>query len=209
MDEELFPCLRKFGISFYAYNPREHISTFSYDPIYEFNDGPVAAGFFTSRSILSSNKGEVDSHFNSDKAQGQHYQRRYWNEHYFAALVGVNAVTKTHGLTLAETALRWLSHHSSMRRERGDSVLIGASSTDHIEQVKMIPDLYIRTIQKSLTVLYRIFLTLRKAFFASPFSFDLHHRHSDPVFLFIADDVVAALDKAWTSVRAHATNYHH
>ena len=32
------------------------------------------------------------------------------------------------------SALRWVSHHSLMKREYGDSVIIGASSLAHIEQ---------------------------------------------------------------------------
>ena len=36
---------------------------------------------------------------------------------------------------MAEIALRWISHHSLMKREYGDAVLIGASSVKHIEQV--------------------------------------------------------------------------
>jgi len=39
-----------------------------------------------------------------------------------------------HGLTMAEVALRWISHHSLLRREHGDAVLIGDSSLTHIEQ---------------------------------------------------------------------------
>jgi aryl-alcohol dehydrogenase-like predicted oxidoreductase len=31
-------------------------------------------------------------------------------------------------------ALRWLSHHSALKRETGDAILIGASSVKHIEQ---------------------------------------------------------------------------
>ena len=37
---------------------------------------------------------------------------------------------------MAEIALRWVSHHSLMKREYGDAVLIGASSVKHIEQVR-------------------------------------------------------------------------
>jgi aflatoxin B1 aldehyde reductase len=40
-----------------------------------------------------------------------------------------------HNLTMAEIALRWISHHGLMKREYGDSVLIGASSVEHIKQV--------------------------------------------------------------------------
>lgn len=35
---------------------------------------------------------------------------------------------------MAEVALRWLSHHSLMKRANGDNVIIGASSVKHIEQ---------------------------------------------------------------------------
>lgn len=38
---------------------------------------------------------------------------------------------------MAEVALRWVSHHSLMKREFGDSVLIGASSLKHIREVRV------------------------------------------------------------------------
>lgn len=47
----------------------------------------------------------------------------------------IQAVADKHGLTMAEIALRWISHHSFLKREYGDSVLIGASSVGHIKQV--------------------------------------------------------------------------
>lgn len=37
---------------------------------------------------------------------------------------------------MAEIALRWMSHHSLMTPEAGDAVIIGASSLNHIEQVR-------------------------------------------------------------------------
>ena len=38
-----------------------------------------------------------------------------------------------HGLTLAEVALRWVTHHSRLGKEFPDAILIGASSTKHVE----------------------------------------------------------------------------
>ena len=64
----------------------------------------------------------------------QSYRSRYWNEPYFAALSKIEAAAAARGLTLAEVALRWISHHSLMKREHGDAVLIGASSVKHIEE---------------------------------------------------------------------------
>ena len=61
-------------------------------------------------------------------------RERYWNAPYFNALAKIEAVAQKHGLTLAEIALRWVSHHSLLKREHGDAVLIGASSVKHIEE---------------------------------------------------------------------------
>ncbi|KAI0697766.1 Aldo/keto reductase [Cytidiella melzeri] len=115
VEAELLPCLRKYGISFYEYNP-------------------LGGGFFTGRYRSMEDSVESGSRFDPTKNQGQSYRKRYWNESYFSALALIESVAQKHNLTLAEVALRWLSHHSQMKREYGDAVIIGASSTKHIEQ---------------------------------------------------------------------------
>ncbi|KAA1472011.1 Aldo/keto reductase [Dentipellis sp. KUC8613] len=115
VEPELFPCLRKFGISFYEFNP-------------------LGGGFFTGRYRSLNDEVEPGSRFDPNKGQGQNYRKRYWKEPYFKALAEIQAVSDKHNLTMAEVALRWISHHSLMKREFGDSVLIGASSVEHIEQ---------------------------------------------------------------------------
>ena len=62
------------------------------------------------------------------------YRARYWTPTYFEALKVVDEAASKAGLTMAETALRWVSHHSMMKREHGDSVIIGASSVEHLKQ---------------------------------------------------------------------------
>ncbi|KAJ7775541.1 Aldo/keto reductase [Mycena metata] len=115
VEPELFPALRKFGIAFYEFNP-------------------LAGGFFTNRYSSEDSSVEKGSRFDPELRQGKNYRARYWKPAYFAALDLVRPVAEAHGLTMAEIALRWISHHSLMRREHGDSVLIGASSLAHIEQ---------------------------------------------------------------------------
>lgn len=61
-------------------------------------------------------------------------RNRYWRDEYFRALDLIQPVADAHSLTLAEIALRWIEHHSELSRERGDNVLIGASSVAHLEQ---------------------------------------------------------------------------
>ncbi|EPQ58870.1 Aldo/keto reductase [Gloeophyllum trabeum ATCC 11539] len=115
VEPELFPCLRKYGMSFYEYNP-------------------LAGGFFTGRYTRDQQTVEPGSRFDPNKAQGKGYRYRYWNDATFDALESVKAVGEKHGLSLAEIALRWVSHHSLLKREHGDAILIGASSVQHIEQ---------------------------------------------------------------------------
>ena len=59
---------------------------------------------------------------------------RYWNDPYFKAIDLLKPVCDKNSLTLAEVALRWMSHHSLMSRVHADAVIIGASSTKHLEQ---------------------------------------------------------------------------
>ncbi|TFY52778.1 hypothetical protein EVG20_g10406 [Dentipellis fragilis] len=100
VEPELFPCLRKYGISFYEFNP-------------------LGGGFFTGRYHSLNDQTALD---------------RYWKEPFFKALAEIQAVADKHNLTVAEVALRWISHHSFLKRDFGDSVLIGASSVEHIKQ---------------------------------------------------------------------------
>ncbi|KAH9951197.1 Aldo/keto reductase [Amylocystis lapponica] len=115
VEPELFPALRKYGISFYEFNP-------------------LGGGFFTGRYRSQDAQSEPGSRFDPAKGQGKSYRKRYWNEPYFAALDKIQAVATKHSLTLGEIALRWIMHHSLLKREYGDAVLIGASSMQHIEQ---------------------------------------------------------------------------
>lgn len=116
-EPELFPCLKKFGISFYEYNP-------------------LGGGFFTGRYSGPDSTPEVGSRFDTSKgtSQSRNYRARYWNDQYFKALDIVTESAKKEGLTVAEVALRWVNHHSAMKKEHGDAVIIGASSVQHIEQ---------------------------------------------------------------------------
>lgn len=115
VEPELLPCLRKFGISFYEFNP-------------------LGGGFFTGRYSRMDESVEPGSRFDPERSQGKNYKRRYWNDHHFKALEIIREASEKANLTMSEVALRWVSHHSLLKREYGDSILIGASSLEHIEQ---------------------------------------------------------------------------
>jgi aflatoxin B1 aldehyde reductase len=117
VEHELLPCLRKYGMSFYAFNP-------------------LAGGYLTDRykRQMSDEEIEPGSRFDAKKMQGKLYRMRYWNDSFFDALEGFRPVAKEHGLREAECALRWMMHHSELKREFGDKVIIGASSAAQLEQ---------------------------------------------------------------------------
>lgn len=70
-------------------------------------------------------------------ADGELHERNkngsYGNEEYFAAMELLDPVIEKYGLALKECALRWLAHHSLLGGEKGDAVLMGASSAAHLE----------------------------------------------------------------------------
>jgi hypothetical protein len=65
IEPELLPCLRKYQIAFYTFNP-------------------LAGGYLTSRNtrdmLLKDDEIEKGSRFDPQKRQGQDYRRKYWNE---------------------------------------------------------------------------------------------------------------------------------
>ncbi|KAI1878348.1 uncharacterized protein JN550_000530 [Neoarthrinium moseri] len=115
VEAELFPALRHYGIAFYAYNP-------------------LAGGFLTDRYERSTQDHEEGSRFDPNRSQGKSYRGRYWNETYFDALDKVRPVAKDLGINTAEAALRWISHHGVLNKEKGDAIIIGASSAKQLDE---------------------------------------------------------------------------
>ncbi|PVH77319.1 Aldo/keto reductase, partial [Cadophora sp. DSE1049] len=115
VESELFPCLRHYGISLYAFQP-------------------LAAGFLTGRYQRHQTEFEEGSRFDSKQPVGKMTQGRYINESYFDALDIIKVVAEKYGLTIAEIALRWLEHHSLLKKQLGDAIIIGASSLKHVEE---------------------------------------------------------------------------
>lgn len=92
VEPELFPCLRHYGMAFYAYNP-------------------LAGGYLTARYHRGDKDGEVEEggRFDPKRWQGKMYRGRYWNDNYFDALELLRPVAKACGLTEGECALRYTS----------------------------------------------------------------------------------------------------
>ncbi|KAI9360770.1 NADP-dependent oxidoreductase domain-containing protein [Zopfochytrium polystomum] len=114
IERELFPCLRDLNIRFYAYNP-------------------LCGGLLSGNYKFDTEIGG-GARFDPNTVQGARYRKRYWNETYFHAVQSLQAVAAAHNISLVAVALRWLLHHSLLAHDRGDGVIIGASSLAHAKQ---------------------------------------------------------------------------
>ncbi|XP_054359679.1 aflatoxin B1 aldehyde reductase member 2 [Pongo pygmaeus] len=119
METELFPCLRHFGLRFYAYNPLAGgLLTGKYK--YEDKDGKQPVGRFFGNSWAET------------------YRNRFWKEHHFEAIALVEkALQAAYGASapsMTSAALRWMYHHSQLQGAHGDAVILGMSSLEQLEQ---------------------------------------------------------------------------
>ncbi|XP_071382454.1 aflatoxin B1 aldehyde reductase member 3 [Centroberyx affinis] len=119
VETELLPCLRYFGIRFYAYNPLAGgLLTGKYH--YEDKDGSQPAGRFFGNSWAGA------------------YRDRYWKQSHFQAIdLVLKALDTAYGSekpTMTSAAIRWMYHHSQLKGDVGDGVIIGMSSMEQLQQ---------------------------------------------------------------------------
>lgn len=109
VEPELFPALREFGLKFYAFNP-------------------LAGGMLSGKHKDYASTPEP-GRFSRLKS----YRERYWNISYFEAVNMIRDVCLKEDIQMAEAAYRWLVHHSLLREELEDGIIIGASSLQQLK----------------------------------------------------------------------------
>ena len=108
IERELIPCLRHYGIKFYAYNP-------------------LAGG------LLTGKYGSFDELPDQGRfADFDGYLDRYWKHDYFDVLRTFQEVCASEKITPARAALRWLMHHSHLSHADQDGIILGASKHRHL-----------------------------------------------------------------------------
>jgi aflatoxin B1 aldehyde reductase len=110
VEKELFSCLRNYGISFYAYNP-------------------LAGGLLTGKHQSADDLPD-SGRFSVERG----YLDRYWKQEYFNVLRELQVACADSGLKPVEVAMSWLANHSLLDADRGDGIILGASSVDHLVQ---------------------------------------------------------------------------
>lgn len=115
IEAELFVACRRYGLDIVVYNP-------------------LAGGLFSGKIKSKDLVPESGRFSNTSSAQGANYRDRYFRESTFKALQVMEQATEKHGLSMIETALRWVVHHSALKIKDGnDGILIGISSVAQLE----------------------------------------------------------------------------
>lgn len=112
IETELIPCLRYYGISFYAYNPLA---------------GGILSGKYNRDDNPKSGRFDIKSKW------GQMYRDRFWNDIIFDAIDEINLLLSSHDISILDVAIRWMYHHSVLSSEYGDAVILGGSSLAHVQ----------------------------------------------------------------------------
>ncbi|KAL2821250.1 NADP-dependent oxidoreductase domain-containing protein [Aspergillus cavernicola] len=114
IETELIPACKRYGIDIVIYNPLA---------------GGIFSGKYKTKDI------PTEGRYSDKSASGSMYRARYFRDATFDALAVIEPVTQKHGLTLPETAIRWVHHHSALNiKENGrDGIIIGVSSLAQLE----------------------------------------------------------------------------
>ncbi|KAF2821842.1 aflatoxin B1 aldehyde reductase member 2 [Ophiobolus disseminans] len=120
IESELIPCCRKYDMDIVVYNP-------------------LAGGLFSGK-IKSADLDAVptEGRFSDSYQWGKLYRERFLKNEYIQALKIMEEATQKHNLTMLETALRWIIHHSALRTKSTDpsgedGVVIGVSNFQQLE----------------------------------------------------------------------------
>ncbi|KAJ5204597.1 Aflatoxin B1 aldehyde reductase member 2 [Penicillium cinerascens] len=114
IEVELIPACRRYGLDIVIYNP-------------------LAGGLFSGK--YKTHEVPAEGRYSDASTAGARYRQRYFKDANFDALKIIEPVVEKHGLTLVETALRWVRHHSALNIDNGgrDGILIGVSSFGQLE----------------------------------------------------------------------------
>jgi len=113
LETELIPACRRYGLDIVVYNP-------------------LAGGLFSGK-IKSKDLVPEEGRYSDTARSGKLYRDRYFRDSTFHALKIVEEAAEKAGLTLIETALRWLVHHSKLRVKDGnDGVIVGVSRLEQL-----------------------------------------------------------------------------
>ncbi|XP_028409488.1 aflatoxin B1 aldehyde reductase member 3-like [Dendronephthya gigantea] len=120
VEAELFPCMRRLGVRFFAYNMLAGGLLTGKHKMDDHPEDETKVGRFFGKALWPSN-----------------YRKRFWNKEYFEGVADIQkSLTSCYGegkVSLIEASNRWMYHHSMLSQECGDGVILGGSSLSQME----------------------------------------------------------------------------
>ncbi|CAK7199895.1 hypothetical protein SEUCBS139899_002581 [Sporothrix eucalyptigena] len=107
-ETQLFPTLRRLGLSFYAFSP--------------------SAGGFLGKTVA-----QIEASLKEPNG-GPRGRRYAENPVFLGALKQWNEVAAKEGVSPAELAYRYIAYHSALKKDLGDALIIGAGSLQQLEE---------------------------------------------------------------------------
>lgn len=114
IESDLFPTLRSLNIAFQAYSPM--------------------AGGFLAKNPEFINNPPKDSRWNPRSASGNLYQYAFNRPKLMEYLRVYTELAKETGLGQAEMAYRWARFHSALDGAKGDTLIVGATKPEQLEE---------------------------------------------------------------------------
>ncbi|KAJ4302458.1 hypothetical protein N0V88_002602 [Collariella sp. IMI 366227] len=115
IEPELVPACRRYGLDVVVYNP-------------------LAGGLFSGK-IRSKDMVPAEGRYSDSAKMGKMYRDRYFRDSTFRGLQVIEQAVDKAGLTMIETALRWVVHHSALKIKNGnDGIIVGVSSVEQLDK---------------------------------------------------------------------------
>lgn len=115
VEKTLFPTLRRFGIAFRAYSP-------------------LAGGFLAkTRAGIEAGEGR----FGTERL-GPMYKELYHKSEYLDALDAWGQAADEEAISKVELALRWMAHHSALKHQDGDGVIVGSLTMAKLQETLQV-----------------------------------------------------------------------
>lgn len=100
---------------------------------------PSGAGIFSGK-VSKESINLPEGRFSNATFAGKFYSTSYLRDELLDSAMKVHEAAQRHGLTGHGVALRWVLHHSALRKELGDAMLFSAAHLDQIEENLKICD---------------------------------------------------------------------
>jgi aflatoxin B1 aldehyde reductase len=111
VEQELLPVLKQNKCSFVAYNP-------------------LAAGLLAGKHMDTPDQQVLKGRFQNNP----NYLPRFYTQANFDAIALIRKACEAHEISMIEATYRWMLCHSALEAEKGDGLLLGASSLEQLDQ---------------------------------------------------------------------------